>query len=531
MNKKEVLSEANKLISNGLQKAAIDLLQEYLESDPISPAILRALGRIYILQNQPDKAVTYLKKSLDLIQDNRDKNSRQPKYEPDGFSDEDMAFVESQTQSFPDEDYNSELDAPIQQPTLELKQRNLNDRPLLKIIAKEEDKLGPENKNENTKIIYRGKKITTVNNNTPSSKLSDSNSTQANAPNPTHVKDKLHPITAIDIGASPAVDMDDRVPSTKDSHPAQTKPENLSADNEPYKQSIVGRGSEPDCVDDEDFDPLEEEPPFLDELFEDDIGELASTFLFPLDEEPDDLTWDAFDDLEEFDELANGDFEKQVQDDGKINREQRAKQIAAEVLDKFEWDQIYLPALQQIFIKNGWGAGRVAIERLMTNDIEPECLFLAMKVREYWAQNDRYWIAFRYSLVSPVKSFYRNISWQDSLRIIECFPSLPDIEEIYCFIENTYDYWYNSNRLRRAFDSFLIFLKYRAGFINSSLPGDFEFSFFNPMGDDTGVDSDIFYNLKTPESQELLELGVQLRRWPAPPENKIILLKELKNKY
>ena len=61
LNDNKILSEANRLISNGLRKAAIDLLLEHLEATPDSSIILSTLGRIYLLDHQPEKAVIYLK--------------------------------------------------------------------------------------------------------------------------------------------------------------------------------------------------------------------------------------------------------------------------------------------------------------------------------------------------------------------------------------------------------------------------------------------------------------------------------------
>ena len=96
MNRKEVLTEANKLVSNGLRKAAIDLLQEYLEIDPNSPTILSSLGRAYLLDQQPEKAVVYLKRSLEISQGHDSAQKTNTKYESEAFDDDDMAFVESE---------------------------------------------------------------------------------------------------------------------------------------------------------------------------------------------------------------------------------------------------------------------------------------------------------------------------------------------------------------------------------------------------------------------------------------------------
>ena len=65
MNETQLLSEANSLVRNGLRKAAIDLLIEFLDSHPSSSVITNAVGKVYLLDHQPQKAVFYLQKSLE----------------------------------------------------------------------------------------------------------------------------------------------------------------------------------------------------------------------------------------------------------------------------------------------------------------------------------------------------------------------------------------------------------------------------------------------------------------------------------
>jgi hypothetical protein len=64
MDRKALLQEVNKLVSSGLRKSAIDLINEYLEYYPNDPFVLSAMGRIYLLEKKPDQAVKYLQLSL-----------------------------------------------------------------------------------------------------------------------------------------------------------------------------------------------------------------------------------------------------------------------------------------------------------------------------------------------------------------------------------------------------------------------------------------------------------------------------------
>ncbi len=69
MDRQFLLQEANKLVSSGLRKSAIDLLNEYLELYPTDPFVVSALGRIYLLEKKPDQAIKYLQLSLSLRND------------------------------------------------------------------------------------------------------------------------------------------------------------------------------------------------------------------------------------------------------------------------------------------------------------------------------------------------------------------------------------------------------------------------------------------------------------------------------
>lgn len=82
---RKTLSTVSKLVSSGQYKAAIDLLLYYLESDPNSSTVLSVLGRAYLLDHQPEKAVIQLKKSLKITQSNSNKNNNLSTYQPDDY--------------------------------------------------------------------------------------------------------------------------------------------------------------------------------------------------------------------------------------------------------------------------------------------------------------------------------------------------------------------------------------------------------------------------------------------------------------
>jgi len=198
------------------------------------------------------------------------------------------------------------------------------------------------------------------------------------------------------------------------------------------------------------------------------------------------LSWD---DLDEFDEInsqknTGSHYIDEVETTGKLNRFQRAKQIATEVIQTYDWDMENIPLLEQVFIENGWGMARVSIERELNEGLIPEELKLALFIRQLWTDNQQYWISFIHITSNQpgqeTRAAYKNISWTESLRIIRSFNKVPSEEELQFFIYQLYDDWYSSTTLQRQYKAFFKYLKYRTGLGRCSLAGDEIFFFFEP---------------------------------------------------
>lgn len=94
MDRTILLQEVNQLVSSGMRKAAIDLLNEHLIDHPNDPFILRALGRIYLLEKKPAEAVKYLRLSLGF-NDKKPTQDHVSVYEFDGLDHDDLNYIES----------------------------------------------------------------------------------------------------------------------------------------------------------------------------------------------------------------------------------------------------------------------------------------------------------------------------------------------------------------------------------------------------------------------------------------------------
>ena len=237
-----------------------------------------------------------------------------------------------------------------------------------------------------------------------------------------------------------------------------------------------------------------------------------------IEEEVYEENWSDIENLNEFDKSEKREIEdEEIQITGKVDRETRAKQIALELIDRHDLGPEYLTLLQQIFVEGGWSVTRSEIEKQIDQGLHLEELALARKVRLFWKESEQYWTTFHRikSKESPqqASAFYRNMSWKDSLRIVRLFPLLPDIEEVYTFIDEVFGYWYYNDGLNTAFKSFHEFLKHCTGLIHDTLPNNCTYSLFYLL--DTIVSVNLG-DLYTPTNQKLLSLGLHLNQWPHP---------------
>lgn len=523
---KSLLTQVNQLVVQGLRQAAIDLLEEAISDSPDNTSLLSALGRVYLLDRQPEKAVVYLRRSIAKNNANFSPVSYDA-YSPEAFSDADADYIEELS-----EDSSSDEFSPLEEvgaETEEYKASN-RDRSGTLHLKRQPEKRAPETPDDSEPqitLIRRGR-----------AKKNDA--APVDIPHATDETELDESGRAdLDVGSqgpdvSEAIETRSELTDEASSDVTST-PEQREAPGHSESQSGLSFESDDESAKSEDSlelpddennipDIVDVEDDFDDDL--DEIGPVAETVEdYPLDDfEPEDFGWEDLDDFGEEASRENTDEDLTLTG---ISREKRARQAAVDVLERVGWDREYLPLLESIFVESGWGAARIAIENQIERGAVPEQIVLARKVRSIWFSNEYLWTTFRMRSNAPfmqAEAVYKNFSWADALRLIFCFPSIPDEFEIEAFIEELFEEWYFNNRLRKHFNAFIKYLLYRIGTSKRTLPGDLGFCFGFSSESERGVDNPELLSCISEMRAELKELGADSVFAMSGIENKFKIL-------
>ncbi|MDX1749054.1 MAG: hypothetical protein R3271_01890 [Methylophaga sp.] len=512
MGKLEIFAQINRLVSNGLKKAATELLREYLDKYPDSVRAHKALGQVYLKSGQPRKAVYHLKKSLELSRNSVATVDSTTSYDPHAFNDDDLVYVATESENLAEEEYEFEEEdvhqASPNQHQQSAEQNTANtesDEPEQLEIKIEELKPVPESES------------------VPSNKSYD------------EVSGSVGRIDTETSGFQTEPRPLDRHSTATDTEPSKEVSKILSGSenddsHDVYQESPRPSAFSTDLTESEEDESLDSDDLFIIGIDDEDESQNSED----IDEASEEEVWD---DLEDMDELEIVD-EEEPDDDldyisdpeftgepnrtgDRITQEQRALQIATEVIADSDWDYKHITLLQEIFSIRGWAAARVVIEQLIEEGATPEEIKLAREIRYLWMESSKYWITFHKLTARAVDSCtdaaYKQMSWLESMRIIRCFPSTPDIEEIHYFIEETYDIWYNSSQLRKCFKAFFKFLKYRTGSMRVTLPGDYPFSFTKSLEEYYDDEYDYLHLSQSQEYRELEIMGLTPDRFDEIP--------------
>ncbi|MCF6209229.1 MAG: hypothetical protein L3K24_00810 [Gammaproteobacteria bacterium] len=164
-----------------------------------------------------------------------------------------------------------EFDEPTQPNANKDAQRSSNDRPLLSIGSTETGGLKSEKYKKDVQVIYRERiKASPTNNDGSPHKRNDLNGTQEEVPYSIvhHADEKSRHTIPTNIDDSSSAEEKNRLPRPKSNSSVETTLPSLSVDDETTEQPDIDENIGTDWVDDDDFELVENEQLFSDELLE-----------------------------------------------------------------------------------------------------------------------------------------------------------------------------------------------------------------------------------------------------------------------
>lgn len=545
-NREQLLQTVNSLASSGKLVAAEELLEEALAEEE-DPELLDLLGRIYMLQRRPQQAAGVMQRALLARRQQAAFVAPSPQVHQAAEVDDeavtaaDLNYIATDAKALAgldaapawlNEGVESVESQPDEPPSAGLGQVIESSHGNDTIISPDST---PETEEQQTSCVEGRKTLS----------LGKARKSAGMALTPQGVKILVRhaPLSKAAPPQPTAVSVTDtdpvQVASPSDGLPVlestvETTPRPACSENfyrESDIQDLVG-DSAPDGRDDsqsflkgsqtqqeDDYEPDDDffgHDDFLTEQVEIDAADMAYEPAIDVGEIEDEYAAYAFDPDDLYDTLDALESDTELSD-GRVSREDRALQKAVDLISKVGWPLSVLPLIQQIFVMNGWGATRLALEREIEKGMTPEELILAAHVKVVWSENDYYWIAYDRSGSSSLSQYV--LSWPTALLLVRAFESLPQLEELEHFVESLYEYWYERPHLRRAFRSFNRFMWFRMSNLQGCLPANQPFSFGSPHVMPVEEYSDLGVNdpLEIERTAQLRAFGVFQTKHPQEP--------------
>lgn len=179
------------------------------------------------------------------------------------------------------------------------------------------------------------------------------------------------------------------------------------------------------------------------------------------DEEPE-IDWRGYEvDTEEYDETDAQYSDIEIETDGRLDRYDRALQVAITIGEKYDLDRNEITFLAELFEESGWSATKSSIIEALDNGGTIHELRLAYAVKIFWDETPEF--------TSGYNRKFDIMSWPTALVIIRSFGSYPDSTEIERLLFELYERWECDFVLQRTFQVFGYFIYYCFGRLDGSL--------------------------------------------------------------
>ncbi|TMP46481.1 MULTISPECIES: hypothetical protein [unclassified Pseudoalteromonas] len=512
-----LLKQVAEKVDKGENQKAIILLQEALELHTHSELILNSLINLYKQLGQLDVARKYTQTLLNL-----------QSTQVDLPTDSDFDYLDAQLLELSEEEYS--FDEPLVETPAPRKTLSLKTKP----------KPQPKDHDEKSKIVVKNKFKHALDNNKPKSERAFQDTFKPDVACQTQVAAHSEQAGVYSTKGSISTPV-----SSEPSEPTKLELQNdadtitsvtSKQDNKQHSQADEGSsnsteqsdtqlkslplakeeldGTEENDIATSDFDWFDNDFESVSEQqIEEDYFDDFEVSSFEENESANELSfYDLWDDA--LDECDEAEEERGVLADT-LKPEARAKLVAVEFVDSVNWDKSTLAFFTEVFTSRGWSNIKTALEREVNAGATFEELQLAFEIKTLWLQSSRYWITFSraYGPGESTDATCRHCSWSQALRLLRVFESIPELEEVYDFLEHEFELWFSHGVLRKCFPAFAKYLfNYRLH--ERNIP-EFNHGFYG-TGEYEQADLNWLQLPHSDEMSHLRELGLDLLSLHAP---------------
>nr|WP_320115128.1 hypothetical protein [uncultured Desulfuromonas sp.] len=153
-----------------------------------------------------------------------------------------------------------------------------------------------------------------------------------------------------------------------------------------------------------------------------------------------------------------------VYPEGRLSIEEKGELVACELAIKYGWENPEeVNFLQKLLSRRGWGQIVITLEKELEDGVDFETLSLAYDFKRLWEERVDWMLAFKKRGWKSELSYSggRVLSWVASLYIVKVFSNGTTLEELEFFVDQVFDYWFNSIRIKRqqgCFQKYLLTL-------------------------------------------------------------------------
>lgn len=136
--------------------------------------------------------------------------------------------------------------------------------------------------------------------------------------------------------------------------------------------------------------------------------------------------------------------------------QERAKEVALELIHEYDLGAEYEPVLTRIFTEYWWSRCKTSMREQLELAVSAKALDMARQLRELWAEHLEY-----HENISDYDRYYgyQSLPWRLAVRLVDAYRQYPQFDEIAGFLEYCHGEWDTRHSLQKQFPSYYAMLK------------------------------------------------------------------------